>query len=214
MNSQNKNLTKSSNLLDVKVENYGECGWCSSPANKVTLNIPWDIWAQWLHLSLQMGSKEWGAVFWVNDNSIVDFKIPHQEVSSADCEFKEELGGDGMVHSHHNMNAFHSSQDDHHARNLYDYSIVLSNTNRYEATMKKKLPCGGFGYIKVELRLTGCPDIDLSKIAEKKQEFFSVVQTQEEHQEHMVFDEENLPCDRCATFDCDTCRYLDGAHLG
>jgi len=213
MNMQNKTLTKSSNLLDVKVENYGECGWCSSPSNTIVLNIPWTIWTQWLHISRQMGNKEWGAVFWVKDNSIIDFKIPLQEVSSADCEFKEELGGDGMIHSHHNMGAFHSSQDDHHARNLYDYSIVLSNTNGYEATMRKKLPCGGFGYGKVQLRLTECPDVDFSKILEKKQELFTTAPSENETQEQLEF-EEDLPCERCTTFDCNSCRYVDGVQLG
>jgi len=195
---------KNSNLLDVKVENYGECGWCSSPSNTITLNIPWSIWSQWLHISRQMGNKEWGAVFWIKDNAITAFKIPLQEVSSADCEFKEELGGDGMVHSHHNMGAFHSSQDDHHARNLYDYSIVLSNAQGYEATMKKKLPCGGFGYAKVELRLTESPDIDLSKISEKKHELFSMTPAEKEYQDKLEL-EEDLPCERCTTFDCDSC---------
>jgi len=199
-----KSSPKTSNLLDVKVENYVECGWCSSPANTITLNIPWVIWSQWLHISRQMGNKEWGAVFWIKDNCIIDFKIPLQEVSSAECEFKEELGGDGMVHSHHNMGAFHSSQDDHHARNLYKFSIVLSNTSGYEATMRTKLPCGGFGYVKVELCLTEYPEIDISKISEKKNELLGLTPDDKHCQEQMEL-EEDIPCERCTTFDCDSC---------
>jgi hypothetical protein len=79
--------------------------------------------------------------------------------------------------------------------------------------MKKKLPCGGFGYIRVELRLTGCPDIDLTKITEKRQELFSAVQAQGERQQDLDFDDENLPCERCATFDCQNCQYVDGVNM-
>ncbi|MDP3052423.1 MAG: Mov34/MPN/PAD-1 family protein [bacterium] len=196
-------LLKRSNILEVKIKNYGECGFCSDLDNQETLKIPWDIWSQWLHLSQCLGSKEWGAVFWIKDNSVTRFKIPRQEVSSTDCEFKEELGGDGIVHSHHDMGAFHSTQDDRHARNLYAYSIVLSNAKGYEATKRIKLPCAGFGYVRVELRLVDLPDVELSKITERPIiEAYIPAETQDES-----------PCEKCATGDCGNCKLTDVARL-
>ena len=160
-------LNKNSNVLKVETKNYGECGYCYQ-AEKQTLNVPWEVWSQWAFISQSMGNTEWGGVFWLAGDTITSFKIPAQEVTGTECEFKEELGGDGIVHSHHSMSAAHSSQDDHHARNLYDYSIVLSSRG-YEATKRIKLPCGGFGYIRVELRLIDCPEIDLTKVNLKEQ---------------------------------------------
>jgi len=168
-------MRKNSNLLNVQVKNYGECGWCQDEERKETLFIPWEIWSQWLFISNRMGNREWGGIFKVKDQTITEFRIPKQAVNSAECEFKEELGGEGLVHSHHNMQAFHSSQDDAHARNLYEYSIVLSNTNGYEATKKIRLPCGGFGYLRVELSLLGCPEVNLSMISLKTQEVMKEV---------------------------------------
>jgi hypothetical protein len=199
------NETRNSNILEVRVKNYEECGYCSDVKNKVILNIPWAIWSQWMYVSRKMGSKEWGGVFWIKDNAITHFKIPKQEVGSSECEFKEELGGDGIVHSHHDMGAFHSSQDNHHARNLYEYSIVLSNGKGYEATRRIKLPCGGFGYVEVELHLVDIPDIEISKIAEKKQEFLQEKSRENQYQQELGFGYET-PCDKCVSHNCDKCR--------
>lgn len=196
---------KNSNLLEVKVKNYGECSFCQDEENKESLKIPWSIFSQWLYILQRMGSREWGAVFWVKDNAITNFKIPKQRVSSTECEFQEDLGGDGIVHSHHEMGAFHSSQDDHHARNLYIYSIVISSSG-YAATKKIKLPCNGFGYQKAELYLTGCPEIEFSRIAEK--EAFNPLATQEHNQQQSDFKPDKLPCDRCTTQDCQNCAYF------
>ena len=203
---------KDSNILNVKVKNYVECGWCNDTEKKVILKIPWNIWSQWMYISRQMGDKEWGAAFWVKDNTISKFKIPKQEVDSTECQFKEEIGGDGIVHSHHNMGAFHSSQDNHHARNLYSYSIVISNTDGYEATKRVKLPCGGFGYAKVELHLAGCPNIDLSKITERKQESILGMHT-EKDQRRLGFEDSEFACNKCVTHNCDTCEILNSAHI-
>lgn len=199
-------LEDKSNLLDVKIKNYGECSFCLDEDNKETLKIPWSIFSQWLYISQHMASKEWGAVFWVKDNAITEFKIPKQQVGSAECEFAEDLGGDGIIHSHHDMGAFHSSQDDHHARNLYEYSIVISNSKGYAATRRKKLPCNGFGYVKVELHLIGCPEIELSKITEKA--LFSPASLREEVQKELDFKADKLPCDRCTTQDCQNCAHF------
>lgn len=194
-----------SNILGVNAKNYGECGYSSDEDHKETLKIPWNIWSQWLYISQRTENKEWGAVFRVKNSTITEFKIPRQEVSSAECEFKEDLGGDGIVHSHHEMNAFHSSQDDSHARNLYLYSIVITNSKGYVATKRVKLPCGGFGYVKVELRLVDCPEMDLSKITEK-----SIVSSILDHKETQreLATEERLPCNRCLEQDCQNCAHF------
>lgn len=204
MFSLDDSSVKNSNLLEVKVKNYSECSFCQDEENKEVLKIPWSIWSQWLYVSQYMSTKEWGAVFWVKEDAITDFKLPKQKVSSTECEFEEDLGGDGIVHSHHEMGAFHSSQDDHHARNLYVYSIVISNARGCTASKRVKLPCKGFGYVKVELRVTGCPDIDLSKISEKA--FLSSV-FKEEVQQQLDFKHAELPCDKCLQHDCQNCGY-------
>ncbi len=200
--------SKNSNLLSVSVNNYGECGWCKEQKQTEELEVPWLIWSKWLYLCNQMGSNEWGGVFWTKDNKVIDFKLPKQKVSSIECEYKEDLGGNGIVHSHHNMDAFHSSQDDSHARNLYEYSIVLSNKTGYEATKKVKLPCGGFGYVKIVIRITDCPDIDLGKIETKKSFISYSKQT-----EQRLLDFKEFPCDRCDSFDCDNCENFDKAFI-
>ena len=130
----NKAWDKKNNVLDVAVKNYTECGFCGEQKNTAFLLISWEIWCKWQFISQKMQDKEWGGVFWVQEDTITKFKLPKQEVTSTECSFKEELGGDGIVHSHHNMEAFHSAQDDAAARNLYAYSIVLSNSKGYEAT--------------------------------------------------------------------------------
>ncbi len=71
---------KDSNVLGVKVKDYGECEYCQDDDNKEILKIPWNIWSQWLYISQRMQDKEWGAVFWVKNSTITGFKIPRQEV--------------------------------------------------------------------------------------------------------------------------------------
>ena len=200
MISLENNQAKKSNILDVKIKNYGECGFCSDHDHKETLKIPWSIWSQWLFISQQMGGKEWGGIFWVKNNTVTSFKIPKQEVSSVDCEFKEELGGDGIIHSHHDMGAFHSSQDDAHARNLYTYSIVTANSKGSIATKRVKLPCNAFGYVEVKLQLIEVPEIDLSKIAEKTRELIPEASSEFQVNAH--------PCETCQTQDCELCEYV------
>ncbi len=187
--------SKRSNILDVKVKTYEECGFCSDQDSIETLKIPWNIWSQWVYISRLMQDKEWGGVFWVKDNIVTGFKIPKQEVTSIECEFKEELGGDGIIHSHHDMGAFHSSQDDHHARNLYTYSIVIANSKGSIATKRVRLPCNGFGYRNVQLELIELPTIDLSKISQKIKELLPEISP------------ELNPCETCQTGDCENCPF-------
>lgn len=98
------------------------------------------------------------------------------------------------------MGAFHSSQDDAHARNLYTYSIVIANAKGSIATKRVKLPCNGFGYVKISLQLVELPTIDLSKISERTREL--IPETASE------FEESEYPCDNCQTGDCENCEHL------
>ncbi len=200
----NDNKSKKSNILEVKIKNYGECGFCTDKDHQETLNIPWSIWSQWMYISQRMGEKEWGAVFWVKDNTVTSFNIPKQEVTQVECEFKEELGGDGIIHSHHDMGAFHSSQDDAHARNLYTYSIVIANSKGSIATKRVKLPCNGFGYVKISLQLVELPEIDFSKITEKASMFVP--------EASFEFQGAGHPCDNCQTGDCELCYAEHNSH--
>ena len=202
------------NILDIKVEDYKECGYCQKESDKHRLDIPWQIWSEWQYVSQKMDNKEWGAVFWVKDDTIVKYYIPKQEVGLASCEFLEEAGGDGIVHSHHTMGAFHSGQDDTHARNLYKYSVVISSTGSI-CTMRSKLPCGGFGHKTVKLFITGMPVIDLDNIVEKTYSGYKVdTATVAVRDVQTAFGYDGLSknnkdmfikCDTCYAQDCETC---------
>ena len=157
---------KNYNVLEVKVDNFGECGFCQTQEDEI-LQVSFELWSEWLHVMHRMGNKEWGGVFSVKDKVISDFKIPKQEVTSSECEFLEELGGEGILHSHHELGAFHSAQDDKQARNLYEYSVVISSKG-YIAVKRVRLPCKGFGYVKVKLEIINAPEGCFEKITEKK----------------------------------------------
>jgi hypothetical protein len=177
------NLNNSNdNVLDVKVQHYGECGFCGDIEE--ALYIPWSIWSDWLWLMSQMGSLEWGAVYNVKtvktskanvspiitQQLVTDYLIPKQEVTAGSIDFPDRKQLDnfnGFVHSHHGLNVSgHSGQDDEHERRLFDYSIVLSHTG-YVASRQIKTPCGGFGYVKVKIFITGLPKIDDGNITDK-----------------------------------------------
>lgn len=156
---------KESNILGVKLREFGECGWCKEESDAI-LQIPFSTWAEWLFITSRMDKNEWTAVFDVVGDVLVDYRIPKQEVASGSCELEEDLGGNGIVHSHHSMGAFHSGQDDKHARNLYQWSIVLSHTD-YVITHRAQLPCGGWGHKKCKIELLGAPEIPFSNFQEK-----------------------------------------------
>ena len=103
------------------------------------------------------------------------------------------------------MGAFHSSQDDAHARNLYTYSIVIANSKGSIATKRVKLPCNGFGYVKISLQLIELPAIDLSKINEKTRELIPEVSSE--------FEESENPCDTCQTGACENCQHIGMPYL-
>jgi len=211
---------KDTNILNIEIEEYEECDYCKSKKQAPQLKIPWAMWCDWKLISAKMGSKEWAAVFWVEDGAVVKYKIPKQEVSTGEVEVKEELGGQGLIHSHHGMGAFHSAQDDRHARNVYDYSIVVSKEESV-CTKREKLPCGGYGYRDVEILLSECPDIDIANIKEKQYTYLSERtghlnsdyrdMYEQQQNEERVYEEH---CVQCSKYDCENCTYFVDLYAG
>lgn len=155
------------NVLDVKVRNYGDCGFCKDEDNEETLTVPWETYSRWLYLCNQFPDKEWSGIYTVVSGLISNFRIPKQEISTASVKLAEDLGGNGIVHSHHGMGAFHSGQDDKACRNLYDYSVVLAHDG-YTVSKRRELPCGGFGYVEIVLLVSDIPeDLGMEKITEE-----------------------------------------------
>lgn len=177
--NRNNETVKNSNILDIKSRDYGECGWCKDSDNVAKLKIEWSLWCTWLFINSKMDNLEWTGVYDVVDEVITNFRLPRQVVKGTECEMLEDLGGNGVVHSHHNMGAFHSGQDDKHCRNLYTYSLVLSNSNGYDGSMRRILPCGGFGHSELELEFINAPSIDLSCIQEYQWHDFSCAKQDE-----------------------------------
>ena len=187
---------KNTNILDVKVKNYGECGYCKE--QKELIKVPSEIFIQWIALMWKMDDKEWGGVYDVVDGVIQNFRIPEQEVSGSTCEFKEDLPANGIIHSHHTMGSFHSGQDDAQARNLYDYSLVISSKNII-GTRRKILPCGGFGYIPLDIQVMGVPEIDTSKIKLETPKYEIITQNTEQTKQSLSLNdkEEEYICFLC-----------------
>jgi hypothetical protein len=180
---------KDSNILDIKVVKCGDCDYMKQqPEEKIY--VPFDIWTEWQWIMKKMSDKEWQAVYDVQVKEVFPadgkdaavsgpivtaYRIPKQTVTGTSAEFvnepesSEQLKGDGIIHSHHNLGLHkHSGQDDSQSRNLYDWSILLFNGGTgVEASRRIKSPCGGFGFVKATVFLIGCPEIDLSNISEK-----------------------------------------------
>jgi Prokaryotic homologs of the JAB domain len=229
---------KDTNILNIEVDNYDDCGFCKNTQKHESLKISWKIWSEWKLISQYMGDKEWAAVLWVEDNEIKRYQIPKQTVGGIEVELEEELGGNGLVHSHHKMGAFHSPQDDKHAKNLYEYSIVISSDDNI-CTRKISLPCNGFGYADVSIVITDVPVIDISMIKEK--EYQSHVLTSggyvrqdsydwgephtwagkdareiAEEKDQRAKEEEiwQRYCESCTKYDCESCEHFIDVYSG
>jgi hypothetical protein len=150
-----------SNILGIKQNNHTDCGYCKT--KKEILKIPFAIFNEWLYIIRHFSSLEWGAVFDVADGVVTGYRIPEQEVTSVEVKFNEDLGGNGIIHSHHSMEVSPSHQDDKELRNQTTWSIILSFTDYY-ACKRVKLPCGDYGYIPVEIILIDVPELSLSKV--------------------------------------------------
>ena len=152
-----------SNILGVKpcCNTVEKCSFVDS-LDSGTLQIPFSIWAYWLYKCTCL-ETEWLEVFWVKDNVVEKLVVPKQKVGKVSAEMFEDLGGNGIIHSHNGAGTFHSSTDDKEARPLYDWSIVI-NEGDYTASRKQKLPCGHFGFAEVSIELLDAPDIHLEKM--------------------------------------------------
>ena len=139
-----------SNIFDIKIQYHEKCGFCDDL--KPVITVTEEIWKKWQYICGELPNDEWTGVLTIKDDKIIDFKIPKQEVKATECEILEELGGNGVVHWHHSIGAFHSSQDDKHCRNLYDWSIVLSTTG-FVVSKKVKLPCGAFKHVDAKMTI-------------------------------------------------------------
>jgi hypothetical protein len=137
-------------IIDSEIKVYSECGWCKNKSESITLSDK--VIVQIISLCKKYESKEWGAVFTVRDGVVTELLIPKQIVSGSAVEFLEELGGNGCIHSHNNMDAFWSTTDNTTFRDRYEYSIVINNKLEYNACHRVKLPCGGFGYQDLVVR--------------------------------------------------------------
>ena len=187
---------KSNNILGVEVKNYKDCDWCKDKNEEI--QVPFEMMSAWLFLLYKFGDSEWAAVLKIKDEKIVDWEIPEQEKSSVTVEFCDGKGYNGLLHSHHRMGSFHSSQDDTQGRNLYDYSFVIS-TSGLIGSKRTKLPCGGFGYKDLNLVLVGIPEnLKLDRIKEKKfDSYHSWWQDTDKKGVPEVGEDELYPCDCC-----------------
>lgn len=121
------------------------CGRVKPPVVVLTLRVH----ALILALLDQFEGTEWLAYLVGTESkrrvTVTDLFIPKQEVSTGDVNVK---GFDfppsmvGVIHSHHNMGAFFSSQDEGNVNKHHKLSIVVDSGGRYKATIKARVPCG------------------------------------------------------------------------
>jgi len=153
---------KEKNILGVKVEIFSSCGRIEN-AKKETVKIPYEIYSLWQLLLLKYEKLEWGGVFNVVDGEVRDFRIPKQEVGWASVGFKEELGGNGVIHSHNTMGNFFSTTDHDTCINLFDYGFVISNDGKIQGVHKVATACGGYVYTKIDIEISINQDLPIIK---------------------------------------------------
>lgn len=99
--------------------------------------------------------------------TVTDVKVPLQERNTASCELvnKEPLTPEivGVVHSHHNMNAFFSQIDHDTLNPRFPMSIVVAQNKHtasevesllgfsYKAEGRAMLPCGSMGVVQFKV---------------------------------------------------------------
>lgn len=117
-----------------------------------TLTFPADVWATWQTATRVNPNLEILALFNVTDGRVVDFEIPPQEIEAAACTLGIVNGHkDGCIHSHHSMGANMSSMDRDTVLPNYQYSAVTNHQGAIEAFERVQLPCGGWGFKKLEV---------------------------------------------------------------
>lgn len=193
------------NILDLKTDIHKNCDYCKK--EKKELKIPFRYWSEWLYLLSKYPNKEWGIVFWVNNNNVIDYKIPPQEVTATEVVFKEDLGGDGMLHSHHSMGNGFSSQDDIQARNLYEWNLILSHTG-LNGCYKTKLPCGSYGYQDINVSIIDTPIILTENIKDKNYRDIPDKNTTKNYYSEDYYYDKFLVDDNVYSVNCSSCNKL------
>lgn len=136
-----------------------KCDYLESKKEARTLVFAADVWAMWQAATRVRDSLEILALGKVVDGRVVELHIPAQEVSGGACELREQNGHyDLMIHSHHSMGAFFSSDDKATALPNYRYNVVTSHKGDAEAVERINLPCGGMGFTKVEVQYETPPE--------------------------------------------------------
>lgn len=122
-----------------------ECGRVKPPVVVLSLHVH----ALVLTLLGQFEGTEWLAYLIGTESkkevAVTDLFIPKQEVSAGDVQVKRfdfPPGMVGVIHSHHDMGAFFSSQDEGNVNKHHKLSIVVDSGGRYKATIKVRVPCG------------------------------------------------------------------------
>jgi hypothetical protein len=97
-------------------------------------------------------SQEWLAYLHADEHGVISaLTVPEQEATSMTVVVTRPLDAtiriDGVIHSHHQMNAGHSCTDDKYLLANHPISLVASQPKgsdlRYETWRSTKLPCGG-----------------------------------------------------------------------
>lgn len=76
------------------------------------------------------------------DWHVLELQIPEQEVQAAHVEPTETIHAPGVIHSHVNMSATFSANDDEYINSNHDFSIVVNKNAQVSVVQRVKLPCG------------------------------------------------------------------------
>lgn len=125
-----------------------------------TITFPADVWATWQAATRVRPELEILGLFSVGeDGRVTDLVIPRQEIEGGSCTLLEQNGHhDGMIHSHHNMGAFFSTMDKETALPNYRFNVVTDHKGGYEAAERITLPCGGYGFVDLNIAVEYAPE--------------------------------------------------------
>lgn len=131
---------------DVRV--CHNCDYLAADKAVPTLTWPRELWDQWKAATHFNTNLEILALFRVDStNTVTELHFPPQEVEKAACQVLEQDGQwDGLIHSHHDMGAFFSSDDKATALPNYRFNVVTCHKGDYKGAERITLPCGGLGF--------------------------------------------------------------------
>jgi len=160
-------------IIDTSIIAHKCCPFVENPE----VIIPKDIWEDILWIKREMDNKEF-AIYLVGNSIlpryyIFGYIIPTQRVSSTsveiedfDIEEKYKNKIIGHMHSHGNMNAFHSGTDIEHFN--YPIHIVIGENNETVCTIREYVWCGHLLKSEGKIIIEDIEkNIDISMIKEK-----------------------------------------------